>query len=81
MNPLRSEPAPFLKHFDGTMIEISGLCVDELPHTDDEFFLQLCRKTFEKFNMGEAQGIPCTFTRLSLYHDEHSAILQHQNLY
>ena len=77
MVPLRSEPACYIKHEDGKLVGISGSYVDDLLRAGKKSFRDECRKTYEAFDMGEEEDLPCDFTGFYLRRDGDS-ILQHQ---
>ena len=81
MKALRSEPAMYTKHVDGELVGISGSYVDDLLRAGDDKFRKECRKTHEKFDMGEEEQLPCSFTGFYLQRNEDDSITQHQKGY
>ena len=66
---------------NGLLKGISGGYVDDLIRTGDSSFKQLCSKTERSFDMAEDQGLPCTFTEISISRRLDNTIVQQQHEY
>ncbi|CAN8072966.1 unnamed protein product [Agarophyton chilense] len=79
--PLRSDPALYIQMKDGLLKGISGGYVDDLLRAGDNGFKKLCIRTNERFDMGEEQSLPCSFTGFSLDRKPDTTIVQEQHSY
>ena len=60
---------------------LGGSNFDDILRPGPPAFRELLRKTHERFEMGEDQSIPCTFSGFHLEDGKEGCITQHQNMF
>ena len=80
MTPFRSDPALYKIMSNGLLMGLSGGYVD-LLRTGSPEFRQLAKQTDERFQMGEDEHVPCTFSGSSLARGKDGFMEQIQHFY
>lgn len=70
MRPFRSDPAFHRLLGDKTLHGISGIYSDDMLRAGDQHFKHIAKLTWEKFNMGENESAPFTFTVFHVLHSD-----------
>lgn len=82
MTPFRSDPALYRIMTDGVLTGLSGGYVDDLLRAGTSKFRELAQRTNQRFEMGEDEHIPCTFSGFSLSRNTADGSLeQNQHFY
>ncbi len=79
--PLCSDPALYKKLVDCALVGLSGGYVDGMLQAGSPAIRTLSRKTHERFQMGEDEKIPCTFSGFSFERNKDGCLEQHHNFY
>ena len=81
VTPFRSDLALYKIISYGLCMGLTGGFVDALLRAGSPGFRQMAKKTNERFQMGEDEHIPCTFSCFSLTHGKDGSLEQNQHFY
>lgn len=81
MNPLRSDPALYVRMEQGSLIGILGTYVDDMIRAGNTKFWKTPKKTEERFDMEEAKKVPCTSTGFALLENVNGVLWLDQHDY
>eukprot|EP00171_Calliarthron_tuberculosum_P023641 IDg23641t1 len=81
MTPFRSDPALYYTKSNGLLIGLSGGYVDDLLRAGSPEFDSISAKTHAKFEMGDNESLPCTFSGFHLGTTDCNSLKQDQSFY